>query len=353
MSIDPLRWAVLLRPAKVGLAAALALLAVVPMGGTAEQYPYYAPLGAVVAVSSTVAGSLREALEGVSAIILGAALALAITPFTDFQVLAVAIVVAVGSWLGGWHWFGDMGEWVPLGAMFVLIIGQGDPARFAVAYLGLTSLGAAIGVLVNLAFPPLPLTESSRTQRRVRSALVDQLSNLAAALRYDEPPTAEQWREQQSDTAPMVEQMRRALSRAAQARRGNWRAPRWRASVEQQYGLAFALDRLAALVEDIVVLLSEHEQAGREWVALGPRLRPSAADVLDAMGRALDSVDGRTADPDRLREVDEALHVLVGAIRETRTHSHDDLFIAGTVVVYVRSAIASLVPEELAEELPS
>ena len=42
---------------KSAFAAGLAWLAVLPLGGVADEYPYYAPLGAVVAMGATVVTS--------------------------------------------------------------------------------------------------------------------------------------------------------------------------------------------------------------------------------------------------------------------------------------------------------
>ena len=143
--------------AKAALAAALAWLAVQPMGGVANDYPYYAPLGALIAVTSTVAGSVRESLQGLAAILTGAALAI-LTLQTDLPVVAdLAVVVGIGTAVSGWHRYGAMASWVPVAGLFVLIIGRGDAVDYATAYLGLTSLGAAIGIALNIAFPPLAL----------------------------------------------------------------------------------------------------------------------------------------------------------------------------------------------------
>ena len=46
---------------------------------------------------------------------------------------------------------------VSVGA-FVLILGRGDPVGFIGAYTGLTLVGAAVGIAVSWAWPPLPLT---------------------------------------------------------------------------------------------------------------------------------------------------------------------------------------------------
>ena len=65
----------LLLAVKAAVAAALSWLLAMPLGGIADDYPYYAPLGAVLAVTWTVAGSVRESLQGLAAIAVGAAIA--------------------------------------------------------------------------------------------------------------------------------------------------------------------------------------------------------------------------------------------------------------------------------------
>ena len=59
---------------KAALAAALAwhVAGLLPLA-PAEQYPYYAPLGAVIATSTTLSGSVRGSVQSVAAIALGAA----------------------------------------------------------------------------------------------------------------------------------------------------------------------------------------------------------------------------------------------------------------------------------------
>lgn len=337
---------------KAAVAATIAWLVVQPMWGVADEYPYYAPLGAVIAVSSTVAGSVRGSIQGVGSILLGAALALAALPLVPVEVLGLALVVAVGTWIAGWHRLGQMSGWVPIAAMFVLIIGRTDPMSYVVAYLGLTSLGAAIGVGVNTLFPPLPLTGSGHAISRMTETLSDQLRDLAEGLRQTRPPTSDEWNDREHSVAPVSEELRHTVAHMSEARRANWRAKRWRDRLDQQYERATALEQLAFLVEDITKMLVDQENSARDRVALGPELRPPTADVLDSMASALETVDGH-ADVDRLREVDRAVHRLAAAIRDRRSQIEDDLFTAGSVVTSVRRAIASLVPDEVADELPS
>ena len=145
----------LLMSVKAALAAAIAWLLVQPMGGLADEYPYYAPLGAVIAVTTTVAGSMRESLQGLAAIFTGAALALVSQTTPLPVVIDLALVVAAGTFLSVWRGYGSMGSYVPVTGVFTLILGAGDAVDYAVAYVGLVSLGALVGITLNIAFPPL------------------------------------------------------------------------------------------------------------------------------------------------------------------------------------------------------
>ena len=338
---------------KAALAAALAWLAVKPLWGFADEYPYYAPLGAVIAVTSTVAGSVRETFQALAAIAVGATLAVSVT-LVDLPVVAdLALVVAVGTAISGWHRFGSKAAWVPISALFILIIGRGDPTDFVAAYLGLTGLGAAVGIALNVAFPPLTLAPMADSVTRLRKLLADQLDDLADGLLRDQAPTSEEWRERMRAIRPTTEEMQRVVGHATDGRRANWRARRWSSHAEHRYQQARALQQVAFLIEDITALVVDQERAERENVALGPSLRPYAARALCAVAEVLRSVEGDTADPEQLRKADGAVLALAEAIRETRNRSSSDLFAAGTVVTGARRALASLVPDELRGELPS
>jgi uncharacterized membrane protein YgaE (UPF0421/DUF939 family) len=338
---------------KAALATALAWLAVQPMGGVADDYPYYAPLGAVIAVTSTVAGSVRESVQGLAAILTGALLALVVMQ-TDLPVVAeLAVVVGVGTAVSGWRRYGAKASWVPISALFVLIIGRGDAVDYVIAYLGLTSLGAVIGIGLNIAFPPLALQPMSDSVTRLRSVLADQLDDLAEGLCQDDALSGEEWQERQLAIQPTMEQMQRIVGQATDGRRANWRARRWSDHAEQRYQQARALQQVAFLIEDITALVVDQERAERETVALGPKLRPYAARALSCLAETLRSVEAETADPDCLRAADRSVVELAEAIREARERSRSDMFAAGTVVTGTRRTLASLTPEELRDRIPS
>ena len=201
--------------AKSSLAAGLAWLLVQPFGGVADDYPYYAPLGAVVAVSTTVSGSARTTLQALVSIGLGAALGALAGVAPVPTVVGLVVVVAVAGLMAGWHRLGLSGSWVPVSALFVLVLGGGDPTHYLGGYLGLTTLGMLVGTAVNLALPQTVLAPAGEAEHRLRAALADQLDDLADGLLADEAPDAADWRR------------RRRGSARWRTRRGSWSIARW------------------------------------------------------------------------------------------------------------------------------
>jgi uncharacterized membrane protein YgaE (UPF0421/DUF939 family) len=338
---------------KTALAAGLAWLLVQPLWGFADDYPYYAPLGAVIAVTSTVAGSVRESLQGLAAIVVGAAVSLAALRTALPVALEISLVVFVCTVVSGWHRFGNKAGWVAITGLFVLIIGQGDAVDFAFGYLGLVGLGAAVGIGLNIAFPPLALSPMADSVSSLRTVLADQLDELAEGLLSEEVLTPDEWSRRQRSVRPTTEQLQRVVGHTADARRANWRARRWDRTAERRYQQARALQQVAFLIEDLTMLVVDQEHADRQRVALGPRLRPHAAHVLQETAEVLRAVGKEESPDERLRAADNAVGKLVQEIRRERVRSDSDLFAAGTVVAGVRRALASLAPEQLRDEIPS
>ena len=331
---------------KCATAAALAWLIVQPLSGIADQYPYYAPLGAVVVMSRTVVSSMRASLQAAAAILVGAGLGVAVRHLVASEVAAIAVVVALGTLVAGARRLGEMASWVPISALFVLIIGQNDADGYAFAYVGLTALGAAVGVAVNAAVPSLPLTMLGRSESRLLRTLAGQLDDLADGLLQDPLLTQGQWAERGRSVEPQTERVRMLVAEATEARRANWRARRWQQMADRQYEQARALEQLAFLTIDIADLVTEGERADRDNVALGPELRPAAARALRCMAVALRTVHGATADVDALEDAHQSLRELARAIRDLRARTEEDKFAAGTIVVAIQRAIAALSPSE-------
>lgn len=326
--------------ARAAVAAALAWLAVQPLGGFADDYPYYAPFGAVIAVSTSVASTFKVSLRSIAAIMCGAALAFAVAQLPWPEAVLLAIVVAAGVLVGGFRVFGTAGDWVPVSSLFVLVIGNTDRAEYAAAYLGLTGLGAVIGLLVNSLVPPLPLTPVADTLATLRGILADQLDDLADGLRRDRPPSTDEWTQRQRSIDPHARRLEEVVAGVSEARRANWRADRWGRALRAQIEHAHALQHLVLAVEDLTVLVVDHERDELEDVALGPDLRRHAAEAMAATADLLRDVDEDEDVVRRPTAADEAVQRLADAVAE-RQRDRGDLFAASAMVISLRRIVAT------------
>jgi len=326
------------------LASSLAWFVAQFLPEPAGDYPYYAPLGAVIATTTTLAGSVRESLQAVAAITVGGAIGfLGDLVGSESSPVTVALVVALGVLAVGLRPLGAMASWAPTAALFTLVIGRGE-AFYIGAYAGLVLLGAAIGVAVNAIFPPLPLAPAQAAVDDVRRELAAQLSDVAEALEQDEPLDAEGWARRQHDVAPKRWRMRNRVQEADDARRGNPRARNYAVELDYLDRQADALDRVALLVVDLTDLLSVEERAGNESLALGRTLRPAAADMV----RHLEAVVRAVGDADEVREQASATHASLERFKAAISRARTDepgggTMVASSLAVTVRRCLDELV----------
>ncbi len=333
------RWSLAVKGA---VAAALAWFVGVLAPEPFSDYPYYAPLGAVVATTSTLARSVRESVQAILAILVGAAIARGVDLVLSPSALSVALVVGLALLCAGWRRFGEMGTWAVTSALFVLIIGNAAKVEFVGAYAGLVVVGAAIGVGINLLVPPLPLTPTEEALDGLRDTLADQVEALADGLDGDRPPSAEEWEERRREVDPTLVRARDAVSRTREAARANLRLRRHRDWAASQVRRSQELEVSADVVGSLVRLLVEWEREGRDDLALGARLRPLAARALDAYAAALRSVSAEPADQEALRTLAARAEDLRRAVREARREVDEDYFVAGSLVLALRRGGAAL-----------
>lgn len=327
---------------KAALAATLAWMIVLPFDGAAERYAYYAPLGAVVVVSSRLSHTVQSSVQTVLAIAIGTSLALLARYLPGPGVLALAVVVGLGTVVGAWHVLGSMSSWVPIAGLFTLVVGGADAEEYMLAYLALTGLGAMIGVAVNVVAPPLPLAATGDVQQALREMVADRLDGLADGLDADELPNAEAW----TDGGTAVESDRQRadelIARTLELSRVNWRARRHRDAAERQARQGQALGHLAFLVDEMAELLAHEEAAQLERVALGPQLRSYAAEAFRRSADLVRSIEAAQADAELLEQARRATDELAAAIHRQPEDDTDDWFVAGNLVVALRRLQASL-----------
>jgi uncharacterized membrane protein YgaE (UPF0421/DUF939 family) len=263
------RWAL---SVKTALAAALAWLLVQPLGGFIHQYPYYAPLGAVVGMSTTVVSSLRASWQAAAAVSLGCLLALGVQPLGFPIPVDLALVVGVGTLMAASPPLGAMGGWVPTAALFALVLGHEHPVGYVAAYGGLLALGALVSVAVNAVFPQLPITPAAVAADQLREEVAGQLVDLAEGLREGDIPAARALRHQ-------TRRVDELISTVHEGQRVNWRSRRWADAAERQFRLADAVVRLSDCVQEVAELVSIG--------TIDVDLRGDLADAMEAVASML------------------------------------------------------------------
>jgi uncharacterized membrane protein YgaE (UPF0421/DUF939 family) len=338
------RWSLAIKGA---LAATLAWFVGTLAPEPFSEYPYYAPLGAVLATTSTVVRSVRESLQTVAAVLLGAVIARAVDLVPLPGPLEVGVVVGIALLCVGWRIFGDMGSWAVNSAIFVLILGAGEGFGYIGSYAGLIVVGAAIGIAVNLLLPSLPLTPSEVALARLRDELAEQVEALAAGLEERGTLDPDAWEDRRRGLIPTIERARGAVGQMREAARANRKVRRtsyrdWAASQTRRAG---ALGTAAEVVDETVRLLVEWERDGRDDVALGRQLRPSFATALRTFAAALRAAEtrdpangsdgGATAQEaaDAVRRLDASIGDLRDQVREARRTSEEDYLVAGALII--------------------
>lgn len=333
---------------KTALAAVIAWLVALRVPG-ASEYAFYAPFGAVATMHPAVLRSASDAARGLVAILVGGALGVAVDSVLGPQWLSVAVIVLVGVLLAGIPWFADSRSYVPLAAVFVLLVGQGDEVGYAASYAGLFLLGGVISIAVNAALPSLAFTPTADAVAGLRAEVVAHLRYVAQHLDddgCDAPLDAH---------GPGRAELRRRLARARtvvdefdEAVAGNVRAHRHRDLVEARTGDFRALERAVLLVDDLYAM-SADQPWGTPVGNVSRELRAPMAAALRELAEAIREVGVSDTEPGRRDRVDRAVQRLVRALGEhEREHDHDaESLVVATVVTTLRRTLSVLTPDDI------
>lgn len=220
--MQTIRGARILLALKTSLAVALSWVVAQRMPGVIDQYPYYAPLGAISAMYPTVLGSVRAGLQTVAGIALGILLAAGVLLVGEPNLVTVAVAVGVGVLLAGIRRLGAGAEYVPVGALFVLIVGGQDAEGFSAGFLVQMSVGVAIGLLVNVTvFPPLDFRTARLQLDRLQNVVVDYLEDVAGELAEPGTTGGRDWRRRNHSLVRITGEVREAVDESARSARGN------------------------------------------------------------------------------------------------------------------------------------
>jgi hypothetical protein len=278
----------LLVAAKAALAVAIAWTVAGYLPGVANEYPYYAPLGALVSMYPTLMSSVRNSLQTLGGLAVAIVLAGAVLLVSEPNVLTISLAVGAGALVAATGIFGANREYIPVTALFVLIVGGPNADGYSIGYLEQLTLGIAIGLAVNLLIlPPLTLDAVGHQLGHFRGRLAGHLSDLAAALTENWPPEQDDWADQGEALVEVARNVRDALYHAEDSRKGNPRARIHRRDLALDRDDLAALETVTFHVRDLTDVLS-----GAVWdtpiaLELRPELRPPLSRALGAVAAVL------------------------------------------------------------------
>lgn len=297
-----IRGARILLALKTSLAVALSWVVAQRMPGVIDDYPFYAPLGAISAMYPTVLGSVRAGLQTVAGLALGILLAAGVLLVGEPNLVTIAVAVGLGVLLAGIRRLGAGAEYVPVAAVFVLILGGQDAEGYSAGFLVQMSVGVVIGLLVNVTvFPPLDFRTARLQLDRLQGVVVDYLEDVAAELAEPGSTTGRDWQQRNHALVRITGEVREAVDESARSTRGNPRVVLRRRSrrTDPGYGSLVKLENVVFHLRGFTDALRElYDHEGHEWAvpdALRDRLAEAVQSAADAVQAWSDGEDPEEA----------------------------------------------------------
>jgi len=208
--------------------ATVAAFVVAELVGLSDPPPLVAALTALLVVQATLASTLVNGVQRVLAVVLGVVLAVGFVSVVGLKWWSLGILVAASIIGGQILRLGPHLLEVPISAMLVLGAGYASGAESTGASrIVETLIGAAVGVLVNVAFPPAVQTRfAGRAVAKYAGEIASLLVDAASAMVSGpvEPHAAQRWLEDARRLNRHAPQVDRALADADESRRLNMRA---------------------------------------------------------------------------------------------------------------------------------
>lgn len=281
--------------------AAVAAFVVAELLGLRNPPPLIAALTALLVVQATLASTLVNGVQRVLSVIAGVALAVLFVSVVGLTWWSLAALVAASIVVGQILRLGPHLLEVPISAMLVLGVGYATGAETVGAGRVVeTLIGAAVGVLVNVAFPPAVQTRyAGQSIERFAGEIAGLLDDAAATLASNtaQIEQAARWLDDARRLNRHAPQLDRALAQEEESRRLNVRAlgvPRSRRSLRDGLdAMEHASVSMRTLFRAIYDATRERtsvqddpEYAAQVWAAAAGLLADLAA-VVRAFGRVI------------------------------------------------------------------
>jgi len=297
--------------------------------------PLLAPLTALLVVQVTLYSTLTSGVERVVSVVAGVVLAVLFASVTGVTWWSLGLLIAISIVIGQLLRLGPNLVEVPISAMLVLGVGYGaGPA--ALGRISETVVGAAVGFVVNLLFPPAVRSiDAGAAVERFAARLADLLDGAAADLRGGDlaEDRAGRWLDEARRLSRDVVRLDDVVARAEESRKLNVRAlgtpevgPVLRDALEALEHTSVAVRSMFRSIADAVRPVAGSAGSGQEYAA---DVRAAFALLLGDVGDALRSF-GRLvraevdADP-TVAEIEHATSL--EALREARARVTELLLI--------------------------
>lgn len=309
--VDPVHVADGLQVIKTVIAAVIAWVVAVDVVG--HQQAFLAPWSALLTVHATVYRTLTRGLQSVGAAVVGVLLAFAVGSVLGLNATTLAVTLLIFA-LGAAPFFRSEGLAVSTTALIVLTTGSSTSTGALAERLLDTSIGIAIGILVNLAvLPPLNDRAAARQVDRIDDRVGELLGDIADDLDGGcDVDRAEEWVDRSRDLEDEIEHAWRAVTEATESARLNLRSRLRRSSKSQTYAdVLHRLEQAVAEVRSMARTLAVSLATADTW---DHTFRDRWLGLLRETGRVVEEADDEALRAVR-RELD-ALHLEM---------SHDEL----------------------------
>lgn len=325
--------------AKAAVAAVAAWLLARYMPGVAADYPYYAPLGAVVAMQSTLLSSIRSGLQTLAGIAIGIGIAAVTMWLGDPGFVAVGIAVGIGVLIGGFRILGEGGSWAPTAAVLVLLVGGSHAEGFSYGYVLQMAVGVAVGLVVNFAaFPPLHFWDAERRIAETNEVISGHLEDLAESLR-DDRPDPDRWIARQHRLDREMADVRERLAAAEESKRANPRAIRGRNRRRLVADAARfrALERVAWYTTDLTEIVGTSGPVSEQLGWVGPQYAERLAVAVCAVAEVVRGDGADALDEEAVR----AIRAVESAMDDGNRNRPSEVTLTSAATVALRGIIES------------
>jgi uncharacterized membrane protein YccC len=270
--------------------ATVAAYLIAQAAGLHSPPPIIAALTALLVVQATLSSTLVNGVQRVISVVSGVALAVLFVAVVGLTWWSLAALVAASILVGQLLRLGPHLVEVPISAMLVLGVGASGAEAVGAHRVVETLIGAAVGMLVNVVFPPAVQTRyAARSVEKFADEIARLLDDAADALRAG-PVTTEQsgrWLQDARRLNRHVPRVDRALTHAEESRRLNMRAlgvphvtAEMRAGLDALEYTSVSLRTLFRAVDD-----ATRERTGVEDdAAYADTIRSTTASLLHRMG---------------------------------------------------------------------